>query len=83
MSAVLDIPGVVSDEQFGARNSFVEVIHPSVGTLNQVAALLAGQVDATTLAVPDLARPDTDEVLTSVGIDAETLATWRAEGAIA
>lgn len=83
VSAVLDIPGVVSDEQFGARNSFVEVIHPSVGTLNQVAALLAGQVDATTLAVPDLARPDTDEVLTSVGIDAETLATWRAEGAIA
>ncbi|MBC8363948.1 MAG: CoA transferase [Actinobacteria bacterium] len=83
VSAVLDIPGVVADEQFGARRSFVDAVHPRAGALRQVSAPLAGQVDATTLAVPDFDEPDTDEVLAGVGIDADTLAAWRAEGAIA
>jgi crotonobetainyl-CoA:carnitine CoA-transferase CaiB-like acyl-CoA transferase len=58
-------------------------VHPTTGALRQVAAPLAGQVDATTLAVPDFADPHTDEVLAEVGIDAGTIAAWRAEGAIA
>ena len=80
---MLDIPEVVADEQFGARGSFVDAEHPTAGPLRQVAAPLAGQVDATTLAIPDFAEPDTDEVLASIGIDADTLEAWRAEGAIA
>jgi len=83
VSAVLDIPEVVADEQFGARGAFVDAVHPTTGALRQVAAPLAGQVDATTLAVPDFADPHTDEVLAEVGIDAGTIAAWRAEGAIA
>jgi alpha-methylacyl-CoA racemase len=83
VSAVLDIPEVVADEQFVARGSFVDAVHPTAGALRQVAAPLAGQVDATTLPVPDFADPHTDEVLAAVGVDADTLAAWRAEGAIA
>ena len=83
VSAVLDIPEVVADKQFGARGAFVDAVHPTTGALRQVAAPLAGQVDATTLAVPDFADPHTDEVLAEVGIDADTIAAWRAEGAIA
>jgi alpha-methylacyl-CoA racemase len=83
VSAVLDIPEVVADEQYAARGSFIEVVHPTAGPLRQVAAPMAGQVDATTLPVPDFAEPDTDTVLTEAGVDADTLAAWRSEGAIA
>ena len=83
VSAVLGIPEVVADEQFGSRGSFVDAVHPTAGALRQVAAPLAGQVDATALDVPDFADPHTDEVLAAVGVDADTLAAWRAEGAIA
>ena len=83
VSAVLDIPEVVADEQFGARGAFVDAVHPPTGALRQVAAPLAGQVDASDLPVHDMAQPATDEVLAEGGIDAGTIAAWRAEGAIA
>ena len=62
---------------------FLEVIHPTAGPIAQVAAPLAGQVDASGLPVHDMAQPATDEVLTWAGLDAMELATLRAEGAIA
>ena len=78
VSAVLEIPEVVVDKQFVARDSFVEVIHPSVGPIRQVGASLAGQMNATALPVPDFSQSDTEEVFTAIGVDPETLTSWMA-----
>nr|MCS5665016.1 CoA transferase [Acidimicrobiales bacterium] len=83
VSAVHDITEVVDDEQFRARGLFTEVVHPTAGPIGQVAAPLAGQVDATTLAVHDQAVPCTDEVLGAVGFTDDELSVLRAEGVIA
>ena len=83
VSAVLDIAEVVADEQFTARHSFIDVDHPVAGPLRQVAATLAGQVEASTLAVTDQSRTATDELLTAAGVDPDTVAAWRRECVIA
>jgi len=83
VSAVHDITEVVDDEQFRARGLFTEVVHPTAGLISQVAAPLAGQVDATTLAVHDQAVPCTEEVLGAVGFSDDELSVLRAEGVIA
>ena len=83
VTAVLDVPELLADEQFQSRGSFTEVTHPTAGPISQVAAPLAGQVDASDLPVHDMAQPATDEVLTWAGLDAMELANLRADGAIA
>jgi alpha-methylacyl-CoA racemase len=83
VSAVLAIPEVVADEQFGARGGFTEVIHPTAGTIRQVAAPLAGQVDASTLQVRDQSVPDTDRILAHAGLSAIEIGELRDAGAIA
>ena len=83
VTAVLDIPEVIADEQYRSRGSFTEVVHPTAGPIAQVAAPLAGQVDASTLPVYDQAAPCTDEVLAAAGLAPDELAVLRSEGAIA
>ena len=83
VSAVLEIPEVVADAQFGSRGGFPEVIHPTAGTIRQVAAPLAGQVDAATLQVRDQSVPDTDQVLAHAGLSAIEISELRNAGAIA
>ena len=83
VTPVLDIPELLTDEQYLARGAFVEVNHPTAGTISQVAAPLAGQVNATTLPIRDTGRPDTDEILAAAGLEPEELDFLRAEGAIA
>ena len=83
VTAVLDIPEVIADEQYRSRGSFTEVVHPTAGPIAQVAAPLAGQVDASTLPVYDQAEPCTDEVLAAAGLAPDELAVLRSEGAIA
>ena len=83
VTAVLDVPELLTDEQFRARGAFTEVTHPTAGTIAQVAAPLAGQVDAADLPVYDMALPATDEILAAVGVSADRLASLRAEGIIA
>jgi len=83
VTAVLDVPELLADEQFQSRGAFTEVTHPTAGPISQVAAPLAGQVDASDLPVHDMAQPATDEVLTWAGLDAMELANLRADGAIA
>ncbi len=83
VTAVLDVPELLADEQYRARGAFTEVTHPTTGAIAQVAAPLAGQVDASLLPVHDMDRPGTDEILAAAGMDADQLATLRAEGAIA
>ena len=77
------IAEVVADEQFTARHSFIDVDHPVAGPLRQVAATLAGQVEASTLAVTDQSRTATDELLTAAGVAPATVAAWRRECVIA
>ena len=83
VSAVLAIPEVVADEQFGERGGFTEVIHPTAGTIRQVAAPLAGQVDASTLQVRDQSVPDTDRIMAQAGLSAIEIGELRDAGAIA
>lgn len=83
VTPVLAIPEVLEDEQFLARRAFTTVSHPVKGLMNQVAAPLAGQVDASEMVVHDQNAPCTDDILTAAGLGAEELATLRAEGAIA
>jgi len=83
VSAVLAIPEVVADEQFGARGGFTEVTHPTAGTIRQVAAPLAGQVDASTLQVRDQSVPDTNRILAHAGLSAIEIGELRDAGAIA
>jgi len=83
VTAVLDVPELLADEQYRARGAFTEVTHPTAGAIAQVAAPLAGQVDASLLPVQDMDRPGTDEILAAAGMDADQLATLRAEGVIA
>ena len=83
VSAVLAIPEVVADEQFGARGGFTEVTHPTAGTIRQVAAPLAGQVDASILQVRDQSVPDTDRILAHAGLSAIEIGELRDAGAIA
>jgi len=83
VAPVLDISEVVADEQFGARGGFTEVTHPTAGTIRQVAAPLAGQVDATTLQVHDQSVPETDLILADAGLSAAELGDLRNAGAIA
>ena len=74
---------MVADEQFGARGNFTEVTHPTAGTIRQVAAPLAGQVDASTLEVRDQSIPDTDRILAHAGLSATEIGELRDVGAIA
>ena len=83
VTAVLDVPELLADEQYRARGAFTEVVHPTAGTIAQVAAPLAGQVDAASMEVHDQSVPCTDEVLAAAGLGADELTALRAEGAIA
>jgi alpha-methylacyl-CoA racemase len=83
VSAVNDIAEVTADPQFAARGGFVEVEHPTDGRFRQVATVLAGQVAATDLPVPDMATTHTAAVLADAGFDAADVDTMISEGVIA
>ena len=81
VTAVLDVPELLADEQYRARGAFTEVVHPTAGTIAQVAAPLAGQVDAAAMDVHDQASPQTDEVLAAeLGLDDAELAGLHDRG---
>ena len=83
VAPVLDIAEVTADPQFGARGSFVDVEHPVEGSLRQVAGVLAGQVDATTQAIADMATTDTPDVFGGAGFDDDEIGSLIAAGVIA
>ena len=59
-------------------------MHPVHGRVAQVGPVLAGMPRAEgPVALPDTTRTDTDDLLRSSGIDAQTVADWRARGAVA
>ncbi len=83
VSAVQDIVEATADPQYLARGAVVEVHHPTEGAIDQVAAVLAGQVDATEMAIADMAGSHTDEVLAGVGFSPDELAALHNAGVIA
>ena len=83
VSAVNDVVEVTTDPQFTARGGFVEVEHPTDGPFRQVASVLAGQVPATDLPVPDMSTTHTAAVLGDAGFDAADIEGLITEGVIA
>ncbi len=83
VSAVQTIPELVEDEQFAARGAFVDVEHPTAGTLRQVAAVLAGQGDAETMTVRDQSSTNTSERLTAAGLSDREIEDLMNKGVVA
>lgn len=83
VSGVLDITELVEHPQFVARDCFVDTTHPVDGTFKQVAGVLAGQVDATTMAVPDMTVATTADLLRQVGYTDEQVQELETQGVIA
>jgi alpha-methylacyl-CoA racemase len=83
VSAVNDIGEVTTDPQYAARGGFVDVEHPTDGTFRQVASVLAGQVPATDLPVPDMSTTHTAAILGDAGFDATDIASLITEGVVA
>lgn len=83
VSAVRDIAEVAADPQFAARGGFADVEHPFEGTIRQVAPLLAGQVAADALPVPDMSTTQTTAVLADAGLTVAEVAELIEEGVVA
>ncbi len=82
VTPVLDVVELTSDEQYVARDAFVEVTHPTEGSLRQVGAMLAGQVDATDLPIADMGTTHTRDVFDEAGLGEAAIEALIASGAI-
>ncbi len=82
VSAVQDIPELTQDPQFTARGSFVEVEHPTEGAFRQVGGVLAGQTDATGMAIPDMTVTATHDLLVRAGMSGEEVEALMEQGAV-
>ena len=84
VAPVLTVPEAIADEQFVARDDFVEAIHPEQGTFRQVGPVFAGmqRPDA-----PYDARyatiTDTDAVLGGAGLSPDEITKLREAGVVA
>jgi alpha-methylacyl-CoA racemase len=84
VAPVLTVAEVVDDEQFAARQVVVQAVHPTAGALRQLAPLLAGMVRPDQpIELPDPVRTSSDRLLVDAGVDAQTVADWRAAGVVA
>lgn len=83
VSAVNDITEVATDPQFDARGGFVDVEHPVAGPLRQVGTMLAGQVDAESLRVPDMSVSHIADVFADAGFDTADVARLIEQGVVA
>ncbi len=80
---VLSLDEVVRDPQLTQRGLFQELPHPRIGRLPQVAfpVKLSETPGRMEMAPPDLGA-HTDELLTSLGYDAEAIAAFRRDGVV-
>ncbi|MGZ8752695.1 MAG: CaiB/BaiF CoA transferase family protein [Acidimicrobiia bacterium] len=84
VSAVNTVPELVDDPHLVARASFADAHADGHGEFRQVGFILAGMDRGQpTVEVREPTVTDTDALLGAAGIDAETVAALRAEGAIA
>ena len=91
VAPVLEISEVARYPQFVARKVVGAAVHPTEGSLRQLAPLLAGMERAGsgggdgsgTLQLPDMTRTDTEHLLKEAGVDGETVARWVARQVVA
>ncbi len=84
VSAVNSVPELVDDPHLLARGAFADARAEGHGDFRQVGYVLAGmQPPGSTVAVREPTITDTDALLAAAGLDPETVAALRAEGAIA
>jgi crotonobetainyl-CoA:carnitine CoA-transferase CaiB-like acyl-CoA transferase len=77
VTPVLSVAETVDDAQFAARDAVTEAIHPTAGSLRQLAPLLAGMDRPTQpIALPDPAATQTIELLRAAGVEASRIDTW-------
>ncbi len=82
VTPVLDIVELTEHPHFVARNAFVDVEHPTEGTLRQVGAVLAGQTSATEMTIPDMSTTATAELLVSAGLSTDDVAALIDQGVV-
>jgi alpha-methylacyl-CoA racemase len=84
VAPVLAVAEVAADPGFAERGAVIEARHPTRGALRQVAPVLAGMArPPEPVELPDPGTTDTEALLQEAGVDAGTVAAWRAEGVIA
>ncbi len=88
---MLEISEVAGYPQFVARKVVGAAVHPTEGSLRQLAPLLAGMEPAGsgggdgsgTLQLPDMTQTDTEHLLKEAGVDGATVARWVARQVVA
>jgi alpha-methylacyl-CoA racemase len=84
VAPVLEVSEVAGHRQFLARGVFTTATHPTEGTFEQLAPLLAGMAPQDhTARLPVLDRTDTEHLLKEAGVDGDTIARWTEKGAVA
>ena len=85
VAPVLEIHEVAAHPQFVARGTVTTATHPTEGSFQQLAPLLAGMDRAGEAALPDMAAgaTDTEHLLKEAGVDGETVARWVDRGVVA
>jgi alpha-methylacyl-CoA racemase len=84
VSPVLSIGEVEDDPQFKARGVVTSAVHPTQGSFNQLAPLLAGMhKESQPFALPDPEATVTEHLLKEAGVDGDTIAGWMARKVVA
>jgi alpha-methylacyl-CoA racemase len=84
IAPVLTVPELIDDEQYLARNAFVEAEHPDHGTFRQVGPVLAGMTPAEgPYAVRAGDATDTDELLRTAGLSPDEYEQLHEAGVVA
>jgi alpha-methylacyl-CoA racemase len=84
VAPVLTVEEVGADPQFTARHSVVTAVHPTKGSLPQLAPLLAGMARPTDpVVLPDPEATDTEHLLKEAGVDGETIGRWTERRVVA
>ena len=84
IAPVLTVPELIDDEQYLARNAFVQAEHPEHGTFRQVGPVLAGMTPAEgPYAVRAGDATDTDELLRAAGLSPDEYGRLHEAGVVA
>ena len=84
IAPVLTVPELIDDEQYLARNAFVQAEHPEHGTFRQVGPVLAGMTPAEgPYAVRAGEETDTDELLRAAGLSPDEYGRLHEAGVVA
>lgn len=84
VAPVLTVAEALSDPQFVHRGALCEAHHPSAGTFQQTAPLLAGMPKPDMpYELRDAAETDTDELLAAAGYTVDEIETLKNEGVVA